>query len=58
MNSEYKTFRRFWISFGILLLVSQSQCPHCSFLPRSNLLKTNLKTNRNQFKEPAFFRTL
>ena len=33
----------FWPSVGILLLITQSQCPHCSFALYSNLLDTSLK---------------
>ena len=38
-----KTFQCFWPSVGILLLITQSQCPHCSFALYSNLLDTSLK---------------
>ena len=39
---------------GILLIVSLSQCPHCSKPPRSNLLNKKLKININQFIEVTF----
>ena len=48
-----RTFRRFWFSFGILTIVSRSQCPHCFLFPHANLLETNFKTTRNQFTEPT-----
>ncbi|MCQ2338185.1 MAG: hypothetical protein MJ001_04595 [Paludibacteraceae bacterium] len=46
-----KLFGVFEVSFGILLIVSRSQCPHCSLLPHSNLLKTNFKNPQNEFIE-------
>ena len=39
-------FMCFWIFIGILLIVSLSQCPHCSKPPRSNLLNKNLKRKK------------
>ena len=48
-----KTFRRFWISFGILLFVTRSCSPLHSLASHSNLLETNFKIVRNEFIEPT-----
>ena len=48
-----KTFRRFWISFGILLFIIRSHSPLCSLFLHSNLLETNFKIVRNEFIEPT-----
>ena len=46
---DKKLFGVFEVFFGILLIVSRSQCPHCSLLPHNNLLKTNFKNTQNEF---------
>ena len=53
-NGVRKTFRRFWISFGILLFIIRSHSPLCSLFLHSNLLETNFKIVRNEFIEPTF----
>lgn len=45
MQKKYRKghiFICFWLFIGILIIVSWSQCPHCSRPPQTNHLNKNL----------------
>ena len=54
MQKKYRKghiFICFWLFIGILIIVSWSQCPHCSRPPQTNHLNKNLKIIIKKFIE-------